>query len=102
MEWLISQMDSYSPAPSLSPRQSPAAQRVIERINPNLLTRGDQKTNRGKHDAEEEYDESDGDDMGDHYSDKKKDKRLSRSPGKISSRLINNLEFNDSAKVDYK
>ena len=102
MEWLISQMDSYSPAPSLSPRQSPAAQRVIERINPNLITRGDQKTNRGKHDAEEEYDESDGDDMGDHYSDKKKDKRLSRSPGKISSRLINNLEFNGSAKVDYK
>ena len=88
MDWLISQMDSYSPPPSLSPRQSPAAQRVIERINPNLL-RGDQKTQGGggvrsggggKHDAEEEYDESDGDDIGDHY-DKKKDKRLSRSPG---------------------
>ena len=79
----------------MSPVTTRPSSRVIERINPNLLNRGDKTQNR-KHEPEDEYgklktidsnffndfalDESDGDDMGDHY-DKKKDKRMSRSPG---------------------
>ena len=89
-------MNSGQPTPSMSPVSRPSS-RIIERINPNLINRGD-KTQTRKHEHDDpdfgKYfkifrikkklpDESDGDDIGDHYDarDKKKDKRMSRSPG---------------------
>ena len=46
MEWLISQMDKYSPQPS-SPN------RVIERVNPILIRQN--KTERKQPDEDQEY-----------------------------------------------
>ena len=68
----------------MSPVSRPSS-RIIERINPNLINRGDKTGQTRKHDHDDpDYEDSDGDDIGDHYDarDKKKDKRMSRSPGK--------------------